>query len=201
MNNKIYEYIDNRLSKAQRGDFELELENSPVLREELYSIQHSIQKINDLSASPDMDSYFAEARVRFHSKRMNTAKSMFFSNYAFAGSGAFSLAFMLFFGLVTNLAHISNQNLILADSDNLMTEVNILDSAEPELFESAVTADARISDEFDKNISDRIGIEPENSESLISELDISTDELAAGLQFDEIDRIIPNKLTRNRAAL
>lgn len=190
MNKKMIRYFDKQMTEPEQAQFELEMAKSPRLQERYAAFTRSMDDLNMLKQVPPLPSYFAEARGRFRANLESKRRTSFFSQYALAGSGVFSLTIMLFLGISFNLLRFEQPAFDSSVSNNSLVDEMTLDKAEMPTAEYLVTEDAKTTSILEKKMNDEIGIKAENSENIIQDLEVGTDELVQNLRPDEIDPVL-----------
>ncbi len=189
MDKRLIAYNDWQLPPDEETKLRAEIAQSPSLQKELLELNSALQSVCELNITPPLDNYFAEARVRMHARIRRRGNRSTFSQYALAGSGAFSLALMLFFGIATRIVRIDQAGMEQTLASSSAIETMALEKGESPTVEAIITEDEPTAAILDQKLADEVGIKPENTDKIISDLNISTDELVAALPSDAINSL------------
>ena len=189
MDKKLIAYIDQQLTPDEVADLEKRIARSPDLQKELHLLNDTLLGVRELSETPAMNNYFAEARGRLHAKIDSKRNRSTFSQYALAGGGAFSLSVMLFFGVATHVMRVDQANTQQTLASSSVMESISLEKGELQTAENIVTEDEPTTSVLDQKLAEAAGIKPENSDKIISDLNISTDDLVDALPGDAINNL------------
>ena len=194
MEKKLFKYLDGQLDREEIFLFENELKSFPKLLEEQKFAETVLKEIRELQPVADLNDYLAGARARFHSNNSSRKEKPKFYGFAFAGSGIFTLVFMIMFGLSSNhfLSILNHEEQVAEVSSDY--ENNSIGTDEVSSLENIVGEDKNTTEAIENKYDEFVAIQPDNLNSIMNDYNISPDELIASMAPEQIDLLINKKL-------
>lgn len=191
---RILKYLENELSPEERNSFEMDLNNSAELREELNKylrVQKETRNLRELKLNP----FYLDSILPEYRKKFETRKSLSFKKnlgYAFG----IMLIFIISMSILKNFFSSESPTMVLQNFTQSLNE-----NQKIELLED-LNGDAEVYNLMTESISDNeltnlLTTELEINNEVAEVYDISLNELIAGLSRQKIDEIYAEILNRN----
>ena len=192
---KLINYLTNKMDKSEMDDFEEELKSSPKLRNDLESYKKLFNLVEETKNIPLSNHYTQTIIPEFRSRQERKRKISFISKYGFAL--AFLFVFVVSYSIINNLMQ-ENQNpkdlytnLTNDDADFLAEKLN-LDFSKDLDSNAEVNIDSVYNEDLDQNINSSLSDQTFQSYSK----DLSIKDLDQYLTENDVDIIYSELLNK-----